>query len=85
MIAYVLYQPNSETETQATAISKQLEELQVPVQLVDGDSVEGIRLNELYDLPARPAIVLVRDDGTMVERWQHQLPLATDISYLAHN
>jgi hypothetical protein len=85
MIAYLLYQPNTEMERPCRDLAKELERNKVDIRLIDADSIEGSHLCELYDLMSRPALVLTRLDGTVVERWQHQLPLVTDVTYLAHS
>lgn len=84
MKAYILYQKASEQERSVEGFCKELKRLRVEYELVEGDSAQGISLNELYDLPARPAVILVRNDGQAVQRWQGTLPLPSDISYLAH-
>lgn len=84
MVANIFYTKDSPNERQADDLAKELERLRVDVRLVEADSVEGGSQAQLYDITSRPAVVLVRDDGTMVERWQNQWPLASDISYLAH-
>lgn len=85
MILYLLYTKGAPHQRDIEAFARELERRQVHPKLVEADSVQGISLTQLYDLPGRPALVLTRDDGTMVERWQGQLPLVADVSYLAHN
>ncbi|HSX48302.1 MAG TPA: hypothetical protein VLF41_02260 [Candidatus Nanoarchaeia archaeon] len=84
MIAKILYNKETESQNLAESFAKSLEELKVPNELIDADTRDGAALAELYDLLSRPSVVLLRDDGSVIERWQHALPLATDISYLAH-
>jgi hypothetical protein len=84
MVANVLYRKNSPMEREAVEFAKRLERLRVEVKLVEADSVEGSALTELYDVPGRPSVVLTTLDGTMVERWQHQWPVPSEVSYLAH-
>lgn len=84
MIALLFYLKDSPAERQMQELARRLDGLQVTARLVDADSVEGIQLAELHDVTARPAVVLARDDGQAVERWQNDLPPAEDISYLAH-
>lgn len=84
MVVQIFYTKNSENERQAADLAGQLAQTQVQVKLVEADSVEGSSLCELYDVTSRPAVVLARDDGSVVERWQNGWPLVSDISYLAH-
>lgn len=66
--------------------AKRLEAAQTPHELVEADSVQGISIVEMYDIMARPAIVAVLDDGTLVQIWQdsERFPLPTEVSYLVH-
>ena len=84
MNIYVLYQPNSESERPAHDFARQLEQFQVKAQLIDTNSTEGTRLTELYDLLSRPAVVVIQNDGTLVQAWQHGLPSLDDVVNLAH-
>ena len=67
-------------------MKKQLTEADVEVELVNADSPGGIGLAEDYDVMGRPAVVLIREDGTLVQAWQAAdgLPTVSDVSYLAH-
>jgi hypothetical protein len=85
MIAHILYTKNSPMERDVERFVRRLDTLRVQTKLVEADSPEGIRLSELYDLMARPAVALVSNQGTMVEKWQGEMPLAEDVSYLAHS
>lgn len=67
-------------------MSKRLDEAEVEVELVDADSPRGIGMVESYDIMGRPALALIREDGTPVQVWQGEdgLPTVADVSYLAH-
>ena len=67
-------------------MKKQLTEADVEVELVNADSPGGIGLAEAYDVMGRPAVVLIREDGTLVQAWQGAdgLPTVSVVSYLAH-
>lgn len=41
-------------------------------------------MKELYDIVDHPTVVLAREDGSLVQKWS-EMPLISDISYLAHN
>lgn len=84
MICYILFQPGTEGERPARELARELERGRVNVELVDADRPQGSHLAELHDLLSRPAVVLVREDGSAVERWQNQLPTVSEVSYLAH-
>lgn len=82
---YVLYQRQSESERPARDLVDRLARQQVDARLVEADSPEGQNITETYDLMDRPSAVLTQLDGTMVQRWEHELPLIEDVAYLAHN
>ncbi len=86
MIAYLLYNRQTPGEGQMQTLAQRLEPEQVDTELVDADSPRGIQLAEHYDVLARPAIILAREDGSLVQVWDdpEQLPPPGDISYLAH-
>ncbi|MBW3537942.1 hypothetical protein KY386_00440 [Candidatus Parcubacteria bacterium] len=85
MIAKIVYTKGSPHEREAGKLAESLARLRIDSKLVEADSPEGSSICQLYDLVARPAVVLTRDDGTLVERWQGGWPLASEISYLAHS
>lgn len=84
MIAYLFYTKDSPGERAMAALATELERLQVNTELIEADTARGVQLTTVYDILARPAIVLAATDGTPLGRWQEQLPSPTDISYLAH-
>ncbi len=84
MIAYVLYSKDAPGERDLKFFVERLSGLGVEAKMVEADSHEGVGITENYDLTNRPAVALVTSDGLLVERWQGELPLAEDVSYLAH-
>ena len=85
MITYLLYNRQTPAERQMQELAKRLEPLQVHTELLDADSPRGIQLAEHYEIMARPAVMVVRDDGSLVQLWDipEQLPAPVDIAYLA--
>ena len=67
-------------------MKKRLQEAEVDVEMMDADSPGGIGMAETFDILGRPAVLLVRDDETLVRAWQgsDELPPVSEISYLAH-
>jgi len=86
MIAYILYNKGGENERLVQELAQRLEQEQVEVELTDADSPRGVQLAENYDILGRPAVALIRDDGTPVQVWQgaDDLPAPSDVGYLAH-
>jgi hypothetical protein len=86
MTTYLLYNRDTPYQGQLEELARRLEPLQVQTELIDADSPRGVQLAEHYDVMARPAIVLVRTDGSPMQVWSgpDQIPSPQDISYLAH-
>ena len=87
MIAYVLFNRDTPEARLAEELVNRLEKEQVEAELLDADSVRGIQMVESYDILGRPAVILVRADGTPAQVWQgaDSLPTPSDISYIAHS
>ena len=86
MLAYVLYNKGTAAERAANDLYARLKREQLEAELLDADGPRGIQLAEHYDVMGRPAVVLVRDDGSPVQIWQGEdgLPTPADVAYLAH-
>jgi hypothetical protein len=84
MIAKILYTKDAPHEREVDHFIGELAQLRVPTEKVEADSREGIAMTENYDLMQRPALALLRDDGSVVQQWQGELPTTADVSYLAH-
>jgi hypothetical protein len=85
MKAYVLFNRDTPTERQASDYAGRLNDADVDAELLDADSARGIQLAENYDILGRPAVALMREDGSPLQIWQgDELPSITDVSYLAH-
>ncbi|MFI5240498.1 MAG: hypothetical protein ACHQUB_02220 [Candidatus Saccharimonadia bacterium] len=84
MKAYVLYTQDSPIHREVARFCEKLIRLGVEAEEIYADSPEGSRIAEIYDLMSRPSVLLVRGDGSVVERWEHDLPQPEDVSYLAH-
>lgn len=53
------------------------------IEMIDWGSDEAASLARLHDIYNPPAFILVRDDGSQVERWQgDQMPIASEIKHL---
>ncbi|HUD11062.1 MAG TPA: hypothetical protein VMS08_01520 [Candidatus Saccharimonadia bacterium] len=86
MIAYVLFNKETPEERAAQDLVDRLEREDVEAELLDADSPRGIQFVENYDILGRPAVVLVRADGTAMQVWQGEdgLPAPSDVAYLVH-
>jgi hypothetical protein len=51
------------------------------VETFQWESEEAADIARLYDIYSPPAFIAVRDDGALVEMWQGDLPLESDIKH----
>jgi len=86
MDTYLFYTRQTESEHRLEELSKRLADIGVAAEMIDADSPRGSSMVELYDLMARPTVVVVRNDGQVVQAWTdpEQLPTPDEISYFAH-
>jgi hypothetical protein len=86
MKVYVIYNRATAEERLATDLADRLTREQLDVELLDADSAHGIQLVESYDVLGRPAVMLLKTDGSPIRIWQgrEDLPTPSDVSYLAH-
>lgn len=82
MKLYVIDRKPSKIRLNVIDLEKQLEKNGFKFKNLDADSVEGISFNQLYDLVDFPSVVITRDDGQLVQRWQTNLPTYNDL--IAH-
>lgn len=78
MKTLILYQPRSEYSRSVEEFVQNLERTYPDVHptLTDVDSLEGSHLAELYDVMQYPAIIVLADDGSLVNSWVgDRLPL----------
>lgn len=85
MRAYLFFSQGDGTQDRVETLQAELKNRQVEAISLDGDSVQGSPILELYDITQRPAVVVTRDDGQMVHRWLGMLPDAGEVSYYAHS
>lgn len=53
---------------------------EVEINLISTETREGASVASLYDIVRYPAIVITRDDGTLINQWQgDSLPLVSDV------
>ena len=86
MKVLILYQPRSEharaIETFARDFKQRHESSHL--ELIDVDGREGIATATLYDVMSYPAILALRDDGTVLHSWEGEmLPLMDEVAYYA--
>jgi hypothetical protein len=80
---YILYRPNSEYARSVEEFAQNFKRVypERPIVLTDVDSIEGVRLAELYDILEYPAVLVMAIDGSMLNCWTGSpLPLADDVA-----
>ncbi len=86
MKVLILYKPHSE---RAADVESFIHDYQARhdagrVEVVDVDSREGIATAILYDVMQYPAILALRDDGSVVKSWEGtELPLMDELAFYA--
>ena len=75
----ILYTQNTPADREIEYLMKRLASVRILADLVDADSKEGVAVAELYDVMARPAVVVTDSAGRLVQKWQSELPRAEDV------
>jgi hypothetical protein len=79
----ILYQPHSEHSRSVEEFVQNLERVYAghDVVLTDVNSVEGSHQAEVYDILQYPGILVLADDGSVVNSWVgDQLPRIDDVA-----
>ena len=83
MKALILYRPNSEHARSVEEFLNMFKRLhpEKKTEMVSLDTREGSSVATLYDVMQNPAIVAVKDDGSVLKIWQgEQLPLMDEVA-----
>lgn len=84
MKVLILYRPNSE---EARSVETFIRDFQARhdasrLEVVDVNTRDGNATATLYDVMSYPAILVLRDDGSILKSWEGEmLPLIDEISY----
>lgn len=55
------------------------------IELISVDERQGAELARLYDVVQYPALLVIKDDGSLVQYWQGDtLPLMDEVASYAH-
>lgn len=89
MKALILYRPNSEhatiVETFVRDFEHQYDTREKKVELVSVNTRDGSTTASLYDVWAFPAILILTDDGRVLNLWQgERLPLMEEVAGYMH-
>lgn len=83
MKALILYRPNSEHARKVEEFLHLFSRLhpEKKTELVNLDTREGSTMATLYDVVQNPAVVAVKDDGSVLKIWQgEQMPLMDEVA-----
>lgn len=86
MKVVVVYRPASEHGRSVEEFLHEFQRLHpsVKVETKDLETEEGARAAELYDIVAPPAILALRDDGSVLQLWSGEnLPLMNEVAAYA--
>ena len=86
MKAILLYNRQTPEERHMQDMQRELKAAEVEVELLDADSPGGIQFAESHDIMGRPAVAILRADGSPVQIWQgslESLPPVNELAYLA--
>ncbi len=84
MKVFMLRKNNQPDEVSFNRLKTNLEEIRIVPKILDPDSPEGVDFISLYDVVDFPAVLITKDDGGLIQRWQAQLPSAAEISHFYH-
>lgn len=88
MKVLMLYRPNSEQARMVEEFVHEFERREASrrVELVDIDSRDGSATATLYDVMDHPAILVLSDDGQVIQMWAGpQLPLMDEVASYARS
>ena len=83
----ILYRPKSEHARRVEEFAHDIDRQQsIHPELIDVDTREGNALMSLYDIVSHPAVVVTKDDGTLIQHWVgDQLPLMSEVAAFARS
>lgn len=81
----ILYHPISETARSVEEFAHDIQHQQgIICELMSVDSREGDALARLYDIVAYPTIMIIRDNGELLQVWSgERLPLMNEVAAFA--
>lgn len=83
MKVVIIYRPNSEHGRMVEAFVRdyQMQHQDGRLEVLDVDSRDGSATASLYDIMQHPAILILRDDGSVAKSWEgDMLPLMDEVA-----
>ena len=84
MKVLVLYRPNSEEARNVESFVHDFQERHDTnhLEVLDVNTRDGYATATLYDVMQYPAVLVIRDDGSILKAWEGEmLPLMDEIAY----
>jgi hypothetical protein len=83
MRVFCLYRPSTEHERAVLELVHEVKRrLNLELETISADTVEGDRLATMYDVMAYPAVIATDNSGVLQQSWTTgQLPLINELSY----
>lgn len=88
MKVVILYRPNSEHGRQVETFIHDYQERHEEgrLEILNVDSREGDATASLYDIMQYPAVLALRNDGSVLKTWEGEaLPLMDEVAYYTFN
>ncbi|MGH7142285.1 MAG: hypothetical protein ACREF5_02330 [Candidatus Saccharimonadales bacterium] len=88
MKVLILYRPNSEEARSVESFIRDFQNRHNTGQLevLDVNSRDGYAMATLYDVMSYPAVLALRDDGSILKSWQGEmLPLMDEVAYYTYS
>jgi len=85
----VIYRQNSDHRLKVEEFLRELKNQypEIKLEILDSDSREGMAEASLYDMLSYPAVLALRDDGSVLQSWAgvDELPGLGDVAYYSLN
>jgi hypothetical protein len=79
----LLYSINSDNQAAVAEFERRyLQETGKEILKYDKDTVEGAAIAALYDILSFPSLFITRDDGTLIQLWNTDLPQLSEVLYM---
>lgn len=81
-----LYHPASEHRLQVEEYAREFRRIHPSdIELISVDTRQGAELAQVYDVVQYPALLAIKDDGSLVQYWQGDtLPLMDEVASYTH-
>lgn len=85
MKSAIIYRPESEQARAVETFARDMEHQEnIVFELIDVDTPRAMDMMRLYDILSHPAVLVLRDDGQLVQSWTgDRLPLIQETAAFA--